>query len=60
MPVSAERISARASMFGSNAHTTPGMLCARRESRAESMSAGVQRTEYEPLDSRALPLLRLR
>ena len=24
------------------------------------MSAGVQRTEYEPFDSRALPLLRLR
>ena len=34
MPVSAERISARASILGSNAHTTPGMLSARRASRA--------------------------
>jgi hypothetical protein len=36
------------------------MLSARRESRPASTSAGIQRTENEPFDSRAPPPLRLR
>ncbi len=60
MPVSADRVSARASTSWSSARSEPGIVSISCESRAGSTSAGVQRTEYEPLVSRAVPPRRVR
>ena len=60
MPVSAERVSARRSTLRSSTRMLPGMFVAMRSSRAASTSAGVHRTEYEPLESLALALRRVR
>ena len=53
MPVSAERVSARASTSWSSASSDPGIVSIKRARRAGSTRAGVQRTEYEPFESRA-------
>ena len=42
-----------------SAHDAGHALGQTRQRRPGSMSAGVQRTEYEPLESRALPLTAL-
>ncbi len=60
MPVSAERVSARASTLGSMASTLPGISSARRLHRSVSTSAGVQRTENDALELLAAPRRRRR
>ena len=60
MPVSAERVSARASTFGSSASRARGIAATVDARRVGSISAGVQRTEYDAFDSLELPLPRLR
>ena len=60
MPVSAERVSARASTFRSRTRTLPGILLAMRSRRCTSIRAGIQRTENEPFESLAVELRRVR
>ena len=59
MPVSAERVRARASTRVSRARTLPGIAATTSARRSVSTSAGVQRTEYEAEVLR-LPPLRFR
>ena len=60
MPVSAERVTARASTLGSRAATLPGMASTTSASRSGSTSAGVQRTAYDAWSPRDEPLRRRR
>ena len=50
MPVSAERVRARASTLGSIARTLPGISSARSLQRSASTKAGIQRTEKDALE----------
>ena len=56
MPVSAERVTARASTLGSRAATLPGMASTTSARRSGSTSAGVQRTAYDAWSPRDEPL----
>ena len=60
MPVSAERVTARASTLGSRAATLPGMASTTSARRSGSTSAGVQRTAYDACSPRAEPVRRRR
>ena len=60
MPVSAERVSARASTLGSIASTLPGISSASSLQRSASTKAGIQRTEKDALELLAAPRRRRR
>ena len=60
MPVSAERVTARASTLGSSAATLPGMASTTSARRSGSTSVGVQRTAYDAWSPREEPLRRRR
>ena len=60
MPVSADRVTARASTLGSRAATLPGIASTTSARRSGSTSAGVHRTAYDACSLRDEPLRRRR